>query len=102
MNYESEFIFPSSAGLRAQVRQFWRSMINLSSFIAFHARRTPDRCSLKYRGQEISYAAVDQRIPMIGGWLASRRIGPHDAVPLPRKNRPAVVDIAFAAKHSSV
>ena len=56
-------------------------MINLSSFIAFHARRTPDRCALKYRGQEISYAAFDQRIRMIGGWLASRGI---DYVTYPR------------------
>ena len=32
-------------------------MINLSSFIAFHARRMPARCALKYRGEDISYAA---------------------------------------------
>jgi fatty-acyl-CoA synthase len=31
-------------------------MINLSSFIAFHTRRTPDRAALKYRGEDISYA----------------------------------------------
>jgi fatty-acyl-CoA synthase len=34
-------------------------MINLSSFIAFHARQTPQRCALKYRGEEIAYAAFD-------------------------------------------
>ena len=50
-------------------------MINLSSFIAFHARRTPDRCALKYRGEDVSYAAFDARIRMVGGWLASRGIG---------------------------
>jgi hypothetical protein len=37
-------------------------MINLSSFIAFHARRRPARCALKYRGKDISYAAFDYRI----------------------------------------
>jgi hypothetical protein len=37
-------------------RPFERIMINLSSFIAFHARRTPDRAALKYRGEDISYA----------------------------------------------
>jgi fatty-acyl-CoA synthase len=36
-----------------QIEQFWRSMINLSSFIAFHARQTPQRCALKYRGEEM-------------------------------------------------
>jgi fatty-acyl-CoA synthase len=37
-------------------------MINLSSVIAFHAKRTPERCVLKYRGEDISYAAFDRRI----------------------------------------
>src|SRR6476661_7586929 len=74
-------------------------MINLSSFIAFHARRTPERCALKYRGEEISYAAFDQRIRTVGGWLASRRIGPDDVVAVLMKNSTAFLDIAFAASH---
>jgi fatty-acyl-CoA synthase len=49
-------------------------MINLSSFIAFHARRPPHRCALKYRGEDISYAALNARIGKVRGWLASRRI----------------------------
>jgi fatty-acyl-CoA synthase len=49
-------------------------MINLSSFIAFHARRPPHRCALKYRGEDISYAALSARIGKVRGWLASRRI----------------------------
>jgi acyl-CoA synthetase (AMP-forming)/AMP-acid ligase II len=47
-------------------------MINLSSFIAFHASRTPARCALKYRGEEIAYAAFDERVRVVGGWLVSR------------------------------
>jgi fatty-acyl-CoA synthase len=31
-------------------------MINLSSFIAFHARRTPDRCALKLRAELEAHA----------------------------------------------
>lgn len=50
-------------------------MINLSSFIAFHARQTPERCALKYRGEEIAYAAFNERIRIVGGWLAARGIG---------------------------
>src|SRR5260370_3519995 len=74
-------------------------MINLSSFIAFHVRRTAERCALKYRGEEISYAALDRRIRMVGGWLASSRIGPDEVVAVLMKNSAAFLDIAFAASH---
>jgi fatty-acyl-CoA synthase len=74
-------------------------MINLSSFIAFHARRTPDRCALKYRGEEISYATFDRRIGMVGGWLISRGIGADDVVAVLMKNSTAFLEIAFAVSH---
>jgi acyl-CoA synthetase (AMP-forming)/AMP-acid ligase II len=54
-------------------------VINLSSFIAFHAHRTPDRCALKYGGTDISYAEFDRRIGKVAGWL-SRGIGPDNVV----------------------
>lgn len=74
-------------------------MINLSSFTAFHARRTPERCALKYRDQEISYAAFDRRIRLVGGWLASRGIGADDVIAVLMKNSAAFLDIGFAASH---
>ena len=74
-------------------------MINLSSFIAFHARRTPERCALKYRGDQISYAAFDERIRTVGGWLVSRGIGANDVIAVLMKNSAAFLDIAFAASH---
>jgi fatty-acyl-CoA synthase len=74
-------------------------MINLSSFIAFHARQTPKRCALKYSGVEISYAAFYERIQTVGGWLASRGIGPDDVVAVLMKNSAAFLDIAFAVSH---
>src|SRR6201989_1230359 len=74
-------------------------MINLSSFIAFHARRTPDRCAVKYRGEDISYADFDRRIRHVGGWLASRGIEPGDVVAVLMKNSPAFLEIAFAVGH---
>ena len=74
-------------------------MINLSSFIAFHARQTPSRCALKYRGEEIAYAAFDERIRRVGGWLAAQGIGADDVVAVLMKNSPAFLDIAFAASH---
>src|SRR3954465_2293699 len=96
MNYESEFILGSTW---AKSASSGRSMINLSSFIAFHARQTPGRCALKYRGEEISYAAFDRRIRIVGGWLASRGVGAGDVVPGLMKNSAAFLDIAFAVSH---
>src|SRR3954451_22437372 len=96
MNYESEFIL---GGTWAKSSSSGRSMINLSSFIAFHARQTPKRCALKYRGEEISYAAFDRRIRTVGGWLASLGIGPDHVVAVLMKNSAAFLDIAFATSH---
>ncbi|MGY3616664.1 AMP-binding protein [Bradyrhizobium sp. USDA 10063] len=74
-------------------------MINLSSFIAFHARRTPDRCALKYRGEDISYGSFDGRIRRVAGWLASRGIGPGDIVAVLMKNSAAFLELVFATSH---
>jgi fatty-acyl-CoA synthase len=95
MNYESEFIGEGNgAGKPAE-----RRMINLSSFIAFHARRTPSRCALRYRGEEISYAEFDARIRKVGGWLAARGIGRGDIVAVLMKNSAAFLELVFAASH---
>src|SRR5438874_10993831 len=74
-------------------------MINLSSFIAFHARRTPDRCALKYRGEDVTYAGFDTRIRRVGGWLAARGIGPGDIVAVLMKNSTAFLELVFATSH---
>jgi fatty-acyl-CoA synthase len=74
-------------------------MINLSSFIAFHARRTPERCALKYLGEDVSYAAFDDRIRRVAGWLVSRGIGADDVVAVLMKNSAAFLELVFAASH---
>ena len=74
-------------------------MINLSSFIAFHARRTPDRIALKYRGEDVSYADFDHRIRMVGGWLAGKGITAGDVVAVLMKNSTAFLELVFAASH---
>src|SRR6185436_11493737 len=76
-----------------------QQMINLSSFIAFHARRTPSRTALKYRGEDISYAELDRCIGKVAGWLASRGIGPGDVVAVLMKNSTAFLELAFATSH---
>jgi fatty-acyl-CoA synthase len=74
-------------------------MINLSSFIAFHAKRTPDRTALKYRGEEISYATFDDRIRKAGGWLRARGVGRGDVVAVLMKNSSAFLELVFAVSH---
>ncbi|OKO82706.1 AMP-binding protein [Bradyrhizobium sp. NAS96.2] len=74
-------------------------MINLSSFIAFHARRTPDRCALKYRGEDVSYADFDLRIRQVGSWLAMHGIAPGDVVAVLMKNSTAFLELVFATSH---
>src|SRR5262245_60417054 len=76
-----------------------RQMINLSSFIAFHARRTPDRTALKYRGEEISFATFDDRIRKVAGWLAAREINRGDVVAVLMKNSTAFLELVFATSH---
>jgi fatty-acyl-CoA synthase len=95
MNYESEFIKEETRP-KAVLES---KMINLSSFIAFHARRSPERPALKYRGEDISYARFDDRIRKVGGWLASRGIGPGDVVAILMKNSAAFLELAFATSH---
>jgi fatty-acyl-CoA synthase len=74
-------------------------MINLSSFIAFHARRTPGQPALRYRGEEISYASFDERIRKVGGWLRSQGIGEGDVVAVLMKNSAAFLELTFATSH---
>lgn len=74
-------------------------MINLSSFIAFHARRTPERPALKYRGEEISYAVFDARVRVAAGWLAAKGIGAGDVVAVLMKNSAAFLELVFATSH---
>ncbi|MCC8978401.1 AMP-binding protein [Bradyrhizobium acaciae] len=74
-------------------------MINLSSFIAFHAGRTPARCALKYRGEDVSYADFDLRIRQVGAWLAARGITPGDVVAVLMKNSTAFLELVFATSH---
>ena len=74
-------------------------MINLSSFIAFHARRTPDRCALKYRGEDVSCAEFDGRIGRVAGWLAARGIGANDVVAVLMMNSTAFLELVFATSH---
>jgi fatty-acyl-CoA synthase len=74
-------------------------MVNLSSFIRFHALRTPNRLAIVYKDQRITYAALLERIELTAGWLAQRGIGAGDIVAVFLKNSAAFIELAFAASH---
>ncbi|WP_338305086.1 AMP-binding protein, partial [Bradyrhizobium ottawaense] len=61
--------------------------------------RTPDRPALKYRGEEISYAALDARVRMVAGWLAAQGISAGDIVAVLMKNSAAFLELVFATSH---
>ena len=46
-------------------------MLALSSFIAFHARRTPQRVALIYGDDRITYAELMDRIATTAGWFTA-------------------------------
>ena len=74
-------------------------MVNLSSFIRFHAARTPDKAAIVYEGGTISYADLNTRILALASRLAARGIGKGDIVAMVMKNSAAFLEIAFAVSH---
>ena len=74
-------------------------MINLSSFIRLHARRTPDKTAIVFGDSRIDYRTFESRIARTAGWLAQCDIGVGDVVAVLMKNSPAFIELAFAASH---
>ncbi len=74
-------------------------MIALTSFIAFHARRTPEREALVYEDLRLGYGALLDNMTAMAGRLAALGLGPGDVVAACLKNSPAFYDLAFAASH---
>ena len=74
-------------------------MVNLSSFIRYHATRTPDRLAIVFRNERITYAELWRRIAMTAGYLAAKGIGADDVVAVMMKNSAAFLELAFAVSH---
>ena len=74
-------------------------MINLSSFVRFHALQDPKRTAIVYGDLRISYAQFHDRIMAAAGFMSKAGIGAGDAVALLMKNSPAFLDIVFAVSH---
>ena len=74
-------------------------MVNLSSFIRYHASRTPDRTAIIFKEQRITYAEFLRRVETTAGFLSARGIGPEDVVAVFMRNSAAFLEIAFAVSH---
>src|SRR5438105_2587849 len=75
------------------------TMINLSSFIRYHATRSPERLAIVFKDRRVSFAEFYQRIEKAAGYLAARGIGPNDVVAVMMKNSAAFLEVAFATSH---
>lgn len=74
-------------------------MINLSAFIAFHARQRPDHTAIIYGECQVSYREFDKRIRRLAALLAQRGVREGDVVALFMRNSPAFLEIAFATSY---
>ncbi len=74
-------------------------MINLSSFVRLHARRTPESIAIVSGEQRIDWRTLERRIAHTGGWLMQRGVGAGDIVAVLMKNSPAFLELAFATSH---
>lgn len=74
-------------------------MINLSAFIAFHARRNPEKTAFTYQGVPVSYRSFTERIERTAGWLKAQGVGEDTVVALLMKNSAAFLELVFATSH---
>jgi len=74
-------------------------MVNLSSFVRFHATRDPERLAVAFKDQRITFAELLHRIERTAGFLAALGIGPDDVVAVVMKNSAAFLELAFAVSH---
>ena len=72
-------------------------MLNLSAFVAFHARQRPDALAIAYESQRITYAELQRRIEALSALLAVRGVGAGQVAAAFMKNSTAFVEIAVAA-----
>jgi fatty-acyl-CoA synthase len=74
-------------------------MVNLSSFIAFHARTSPSREALLYAGRRLTYAMLLEDVEEVAGWLFQRGLGEGDIVATLMKNSAAFIAVSIAVSH---
>jgi len=70
--------------------------MDLSYWIAEHARRTPRKTAIRFEGRDIDYAAFAQHIERLAALLAARGVGPGRCVAYLGLNRPEELALLYA------
>ncbi|MDF2368973.1 AMP-binding protein [Sneathiella sp.] len=74
-------------------------MINLSSFLNYHAQRDPDSIAITYEDRGISYGALWERVRQLARYIAEQGISNGDVVVAFMKNSPAFLELSFACSY---
>lgn len=74
-------------------------MTSLSAPILHHARATPDREAIVFRGVRTTYAELGRRIQACAGLLTDAGVASGDVVALLMKNSSAFIELSLAASH---
>src|SRR5262249_43524622 len=90
---------PARSSFVARFLSPLKAMVALSSFVRFHAQRTPEQVAVIYGEERIGYAELMCRIETTAGWLAAHHIEPGDVVALLMKNSPAFLELTLATSH---
>ena len=71
--------------------------MNTSEFLLIASAIVPDRPALVFDGQEITFAALQERVNRLANSLADHGVGPGDRVAAMQVNTNQIVEIYFAA-----
>lgn len=74
-------------------------MINLTSFVAYHAKIDPDRPAVLFEGNGVSYGELLDRAERVAAGLFSHGVESGEVVAVLMKNSAAFLDLALAASH---
>lgn len=74
-------------------------MVNLSSFLRFHAIRSPDRLAIVYGSERVTYGDLFDRMRQLAAFLHEKGVGEGDVVGVFMKNSAAFLEIAFATSY---
>ncbi len=69
-------------------------MVNISTFIQWHAIRTPERVAVTYEAERVTYSDLDNRIGRMAALLRSKGVAENDVVAVFMKNSIAFLEIA--------
>src|SRR5262249_49373472 len=73
--------------------------VTMGSWVSGHAARTPDRIALIFKGEKISYRALDERARRVARGLSELGVRKGDRVAAILLNGPPLIEILLACTH---